>query len=170
MFESSALLRNLRSLMTQSRPLRASDVLRANDATQQDDSTVFVDQVRITTPLASSPRSPATSTISSTQRSRRCCADTTANRDSDHRQGRHIPRPGGGLARARRPPGPAVVRLGLHLLRGCIQAFVDLLAQIGRLVTRWTQKLSDFNNALNAYDALPASTQRRRSLRRAAGR
>ena len=38
------------------------------------------------------------------------------------------------------------------------QAFVDLLAQIGELVARWTQKLTDFNNALTAYDALPAAT------------
>ena len=53
MFESGPLVRNLRSLLTQSRALRASDVLRANDASQQDNSTVFVDQARITTPLAS---------------------------------------------------------------------------------------------------------------------
>ena len=34
-FESGPLLRNLRSLLTQSRPLRASDVLRANDASSE---------------------------------------------------------------------------------------------------------------------------------------
>ena len=51
-FESGPLLRSLRSLLTQSRPLRASDVLRANDASQQDNATVFVDQSRLTAPLA----------------------------------------------------------------------------------------------------------------------
>src|SRR5207253_1798040 len=38
------------------------------------------------------------------------------------------------------------------------QAFKDVLKQIGDLVTRWTKKLTDFGNALNAYDLLPNTT------------
>src|SRR5207244_9839108 len=52
-FESGALLRNLRSLLAQSRPLRPTDILRANDASRKDNSTVFVDQTRLSAPLAS---------------------------------------------------------------------------------------------------------------------
>src|SRR2546429_559850 len=52
-FESGALLRNLRSLLASSRPLRPSDILRANDASRQDNSTVFVDQTRLTALLGS---------------------------------------------------------------------------------------------------------------------
>ena len=36
--------------------------------------------------------------------------------------------------------------------------FADLLAQVSALVSRWNQKLTDFNNALAAYDALPSGT------------
>ncbi len=51
MFEAGALLRELRTMLTQSRPLRASDVRRANDASQEEDSQVFADATRISTPL-----------------------------------------------------------------------------------------------------------------------
>ena len=37
-------------------------------------------------------------------------------------------------------------------------AFTDLLAAVQVLVTRWTGKLTDFNNAMTAYPALPAGT------------
>lgn len=51
-FEVSALVRNLRVLVQQSRPLRATDALLANDATPAQDAQVFADQTRITGPKA----------------------------------------------------------------------------------------------------------------------
>jgi len=156
-FESGPLLRNLRSLLTQSRSLRASDVLRANDATQQDDSTVSLDQSRITAPLAAlialSGDIDNFLNITLTP----LLADTTANRaailaqtDSNIAQAVVL------LERAARLALPSS---GWGFLYAWLhQAFTDLLAQIAGLVTRWTQKLTDFNNALAAYDALPAAT------------
>ena len=38
-------------------------------------------------------------------------------------------------------------------------AFVDVYAAVGDLLNRWTQKLIDFQNDLNAYDALPNTTR-----------
>jgi hypothetical protein len=37
-------------------------------------------------------------------------------------------------------------------------AFSDLLGAVGDLVARWTQRLSDLNDGLNAYDLLPTNT------------
>ncbi|MGA9667637.1 MAG: hypothetical protein WBQ94_00425, partial [Terracidiphilus sp.] len=156
-FESGPLLRNLRSLLTQSRPLRASDVLRANDATQKDNSTVSLDQSRITAPLA------ALTTLSGdidnfvNTTLAPLLLDTTVNRtqiisqvDAFLAQGVAL------IERAARLTLPSsgwgFIYVWLH------QAFADLLAQIGALVVRWTQKLTDFNKALIAYDALSAAT------------
>ena len=49
-FEVSALVRNLRALVQQSRPLRATDALLANNATPAQDAQVFADHTRITAP------------------------------------------------------------------------------------------------------------------------
>ena len=38
-------------------------------------------------------------------------------------------------------------------------AFTDLLGAVDALVTRWTQRLADFNQTLIAYDALPHTTR-----------
>jgi hypothetical protein len=157
MFETASLVRNLRALLTQSRPLRASDVLRANDASQQDNSTVFVDQARITTPLASlTSLAPDTDAFVNTTLAP-LLIDTVTNRAQIiakvdtfladavalmERSARlNLPSSGWGFAYA-----------WLHT------AFADVLAAVNVLVARWTQKLSDFTNALNAYDALPAGT------------
>ncbi len=156
-FESGPLLRNLRSLLTQSRPLRASDVLRANDATQQDNSTVSLDQNRVTTPLAA--LTTLTGDIDNFVNTSLAplLLDTTANRaqiitqvDSFLAQGVALLERAASLTLP--SSGWGFIYAWLH------QAFVDLLAQIGELVARWTQKLTDFNNALTAYDALPAAT------------
>ena len=156
-FESGPLLRNLRSLLTQSRPLRASDVLRANDATQQDNSTVSLDQSRITTPLAAltTLAGDLDNFVNTTLAP--LLLDTTANRtqiitqvDSFIAQAVVLLERAAGLTLP--SSGWGFIYAWLH------QAFADLLAQIGALVARWAQKLTDFNNALTAYDALLAAT------------
>jgi hypothetical protein len=156
-FECAPLLRSLRSLLGQSRPLRATDVLRANDASQKDNSTVFVDQTRITTPLGrlTTLVGELDALVNTTLAP--LLADTTANRGAiianvdtylanavtllGHCAGLALPSSGWGF-----------LYDWLHL------AFKDLLAQVGDLVTRWTQKLTDFANALDAYDLLPGGT------------
>jgi len=156
-FESTPLLRNLRSLLTLSRPLRASDVLRANDASQQDNSTVFLDQTRIATPLAALTSLAADLDTFVNMTLAALLADTTTfraqiitNVDTFLSQSVEL------LERAARLTLPSsgwgFAYAWLHT------AFADLLAAVNVLVTRWTSKLSDFNNALIAYPALPAGT------------
>lgn len=156
-FESGPLLRNLRSLLTQSRPLRASDVLRANDATQKDNSTVSLDESRITGPLATLTTLAGDIDNFVTTMLSPLLADTTANRAAILTQvDSNLAAAVALLERAARLTLPSsgwgFIYAWLH------QAFVDLLAQINALVTRWNQKLTDFDNALIAYDALPAAT------------
>ena len=156
-FESGPLLRNLRSLLTQSRPLRASDVLRANDATQKDNSTISLDQSRITTPLAAlTTLAGDIDTFVNTELAP-LLLDTKANRAQIITQvDSFLAQTVALLERAASLTLPSsgwgFIYAWLH------QAFADLLAQIGELVARWTQKLTDFNNALTAYDVLPAAT------------
>ena len=157
-FESGPLLRNLRSLLTQSRPLRATDVLRANDASQNDDSS-GLPRSETASPLRwqRSPRSRTTSTTSSAPRSRRCWP-TPPRTARNHRPSRleHLADAVALLERAARLALPSS---GWGFLYAWSQqAFADLLAQIADLVVRWTQKLTDFDDALTAYDGLPAAT------------
>ena len=153
MFESAPLLRNLRTLFTNSRALRASDVLRANDASEQDNSSVFVDQSRMTTPLASLTvlagdidtfvNVTLAPWLADTEAHR---AQIVANVDSFLATAADL------LERAARLALPSSGWGFLYSWRQT--AFVDLLAAVEDLVQRWTQKLTDFNAALTAYDAL----------------
>jgi hypothetical protein len=156
-FESGPLLRNLRSLLTQSRPLRASDVLRANDASQQDNSTVFVDLARITTPLAALTALAGDINAFVNTTLAPLLKDVVTNRPAIIAQVDTFMSDAAALleraARVNLPSsGWGFIYAWLH------DAFTQLLANVGGLVTRWTQKLTAFNNALNAYDGLPAGT------------
>src|SRR4029077_3559979 len=156
-FESAPLLRNLRSHFTNSRPLRASDVQRANDASQQDNSNVFVDQSRIATPLATLTTLAGDIDTFVNGTLAPLLADTTANRTQI------IANVDSFLAKAvellERAALLALPSSGWGFLYSWRQtAFADLLAAVADLIQRWTQKLSNFNTALNTYDALPAST------------
>ena len=156
MFEAGALLRELRTMLTQSRPLRASDVRRVNDASQKDDSQVFADAARIATPLAdlktlANDINAFLATLSP------LLSDTTANRAAifaavDNTLAQAI----GLLERASRFAMPSS---GWGFAYDWLRtSFTDLLNQVSVLVKRWDQKLIDFSNALTAYDALPAGT------------
>jgi hypothetical protein len=156
-FELAPLLRNLRSLLANSRPVRATDIRRPNDATQDDNSNTFVDRSRITAPLADlntlaeQINSFLTATLAP------LLADTGANRaqiiantDTLLTTGVDL------LERAARLALPSsgwgFVYDWLHL------AFADLMGAVHDLVDRWAQKLSAFNTGLTAYDALPMTT------------
>jgi hypothetical protein len=156
-YESGPLLRNLRSLLTQSRALRASDVLRANDASQQDNSSVFVDAGRITAPLASLTTLAGDIDLFVNTKVAPLLADTTANRAQiiAHVDG-FLADAVALLARGARSSLPSS---GWGFLYAWLHdAFTDLLTQIADLVTRWTQKLTDFAKALADYDLLPIAT------------
>jgi hypothetical protein len=156
-FECGPLLRNLRALLTQSRPLRASDVLRANDASQKDDSTGFLDQSRIATPLASLTTLAGDLDYFVNTKLAPLLLDPIANRAQIIAQVDTF------LAQAvdllERAAHLALPSSGWGFLYDWLhQGFVDLFSQIGDLVNRWTKKLTDFGNALNTYDLLPAAT------------
>ncbi len=157
MFEAAPLLRNLRALFINSRPLRASDVQRANDASHQDNSNVFVDQSRITTPLAilSALATDVDAFVNGALAP--LLADITTNR------AQIIANVDSFLAKAvellERAALLALPSSGWGFLYSWRQtAFADLLAPVADLIQRWTQKVSNFNSALTAYDGLPAST------------
>ncbi len=156
MFEAGPLLRELRTMLTQSRPLRASDVRRVNDASQSDDSQVFSDATRISKPLAdlktlANDVNAFLATLSP------LLLDTAANRAAiiaavDNTLAAAV----GFLERAARFAMPSS---GWGFAYDWLRtSFTDLLAQVSELVARWNQKQIDFNNALLAYDALPAGT------------
>ena len=156
-FESGPLLRSLRSLLTQSRALRASDVLRANDARTTDDSTVFVDPNRLTQPLATLTTLAGDLESFINTKLTPLLSDTTANRaqiiaqvDGFLAQSVEL------LERAARLALPSSGWGFIYLWRQ--STFKDLLGQVGELTKRWSKKLTDFGAALNAYDVLPAST------------
>ena len=157
MFECGPLLRSLRSLLTQSRALAASDVLRSNDASAQDNAAVYLDPARISAPLASLQQLAADIAAFVNTTLAPWLADTAANRtviiantDATLTSGIDL------LERSARLNLPSAgwgfIYAWLHT------AFTDLLAAVGDLVTRWTQKLAAFGDALNAYDLLPAGT------------
>jgi hypothetical protein len=156
-FESGPLLRSLRSLLTQSRALRASDVLRANDARTRDDSSVFVDPNRLTQPLATLTTLAGDLDSFINAKLAPLLSDTTANRtqiitqvDSFLAQAVEL------LERAARVALPSSGWGFIYLWHS--RAFKDLLSRVADLITRWSKKLTDFANALNAYDLLPAGT------------
>ncbi len=155
-FEAGPLIRDLRTLVTQGRPLRATDVRRANDATKDDDSQVFADAARIATPLVDL-KSLASDVSAFVATLKPLLDDTNANRAAiiafvDDSFTKAI----GFLERAARFAMPSSGWGFVYVWRR--RAVADLLAQVSALVARWNQKLSDFQNALVAYDSLPLAT------------
>jgi hypothetical protein len=157
MFETAPLLRNLRSLLLNSRALRASDVLRANDVGPQDDATVFVDQARLTAPLAELNSVAADLDAFVNDTLAPLLIDTTANR------AQILANVDGFLAQTvellERTARLALPSSGWGFVYDWLHAaFVDLMGAVAGVVTRWTQRLSDFQDALTPYDALPFNT------------
>jgi len=155
-FEASPLLRELRTLTTQSRPLRASDARRANDASQDDNSTVFADSTRISGPNGDlKTLGDQIETYLATLAP--LLADTVAHRSQIiDAVDASLQTAAGFLERAAKFAMPSSGwGFAYDWKRG---AFSDLLAQVRALVDRWTQKLSDFDAAILAYDNLPPGT------------
>jgi hypothetical protein len=156
MFEAGPLLRSLRTLIAQSRPLRASDASRANDARRSDNSTVFVDKARITTPQGTlttlagdigaylSTLQPWIDDPATNRAAIVAATDTTLTKAIAL------------LERAARFNAPSAGWGFAYAWRRA--AFIDLLEQVKALVTRLNQKVTDFDAALAAYAALPVAT------------
>ncbi len=155
LFETAPLLRSVRTLVTQSRPLRATDLVRSNDASGSNNTTLFTDKTRISNPFAalqtvSSDMTTFLFTLTPLLTDPINVSAVVAAVDGNiaatiallERAARfNLPQSGWGFAYA-----------------WLQSAFADLLAQVSALVSRWNQKLTDFNDALTAYDSLPAGT------------
>jgi hypothetical protein len=158
MFETGALLSNLRPLLLHSRPLRPTDIRRANDSTSADDAAVFVDASRITTPLASLTHLAAEIDSFLTTTLAPLLTDPAGNRAQIIAQvDSFLAQTIGFLERAARLAVPSSGwGFALNWLH---TAFADIFAAVANLTARWTSKLMDFASALTAYDALPFATR-----------
>lgn len=156
LFQISPLVRRLNMLVARSRPLRATDATLHNDATPEQDADVFVDRGLVSQPAAQLDALSADialflGTLVS------LLADPIAHRDAIvggidvsleaaasllERAARfNIPQSGWGFAYEWRR-----------------KALIDLFAKVGGLVSRWNQRVADFDAMIIAYDALPAAT------------
>src|SRR5262245_13407668 len=155
-FEAGPLLRELRTLVTQSRALRATDVSRANDVKQDDTGQVFVSPGRLATPLGD--LSALGNDIDGFLGTLKPLLDDPvanraaiiANVDAWLSQAVSL------LERASRFSMPSSGWGFVFAWRHA--AFYDLLGQVSQLVTRWNRKLTDFGDAIVAYDNLPLAT------------
>lgn len=167
-FAVLSLVRALKTLIAGARPLQATDILLQNSATQADNGAVFTDRSRIAGPKAQLDAlgadidaylAPLTTLLQ----------DTTTNRNAiiagidgflD-----------GAVGLLERASRFAIPQSGWGFLYAWRRsALGDLLTLVRGLVTRWTQRLVDFDAKIAAYDALPAATSdddRFRALRAA---
>jgi len=155
-FQILPLLRSLKAAVTRSRPLRATDAMLHNQASPEDNGSVFVDSARFTTPLTNLAKidSDITTFLLALDP---LVADPVANRAAIlagidgfldttvsllERSARfNIGKSGWGFALAWK-----------H------QAFTDLFAKVSDLVARWKAKLTSYDGKITAYDLLPLAT------------
>ncbi len=155
-FQIMPLLRSVKALVTRSRPLRATDAMLHNDASPDNDASVFVDDARISMPKTALDQLGADIGIFLGVLTP-LMADPVANRAAI------VSGIDGFLATAVSLLDRASsFNLG-HSGWGFVfawkhTAFADLFAQVGSLVKRWNQRLADFDSKLADYDALPAAT------------
>lgn len=155
-FQALALLRCVKTLVACSRPLQATDAMILNSASPEANESVFVDSTRITMPKAALDKLLADigaflGTLAP------LTADPATNRAAI------VAGIDGFLDSAVALLGRAArFNIGLagwgFAFAWKHSAFLDLLAAISALVTRWTQKLADYDAKINAYDSLPGGT------------
>ncbi len=154
--EVAPLARSLRTLVSQSRALRATDAVLQIDASPEQDASVFVDRDRIAQPKAGLD-ALAVDFAAFLAALEPFVADPVANRAAIvagidafaadavellERAARfNLPLSGWGFVYERRRT-----------------AFAGLLTQVRELVGRWDRRLSDFDTRITAYDALPQAT------------
>jgi hypothetical protein len=155
-FATLPLLRSLKQVVTRSRPLRATDAMLHNQASPEDDDSVFINSSRFAAPLAQLNKidSDITTFLGTLNP---LLADTVTNRtailaDIDSFLDSTVAL----LERASRfnigNSGWGFAHDWKH------QAFLDLMSKISDLVTRWKAKLTAFDAQITAYDLLPLAT------------
>jgi hypothetical protein len=155
-FEILALVRSLKTLVAGGRPLRASDASLANDATPDQNASVFVDRNRIAVLLtALDALSADIGTFLAPLNA--LLANPLAN------QAAILAGIDGFIDAAvtllERAARFAMPLSGWGFALGWRQrAVADLLRQVSDLITRWNAKLADFDTRIAAYDGLPAAT------------
>jgi hypothetical protein len=155
-FELSAMLRSLRVLVLESRPLRASDMTLQMEATQAHDETVSVDEarlIRVRSGMSTlrqdlltfhTTHSAQLTDLANQKEAILTAIDTTLTTFIDL------------LARA---ASFAIPQTGWGFVyEWKRRTFGALLQQVADLVARWTDKLAQFDTLVAAYDALPVST------------
>ncbi len=154
-FETAPLVRSLKTLVSHARPLRATDAMLHNEATPEQDTTIFVDRARIAnpkaaldtlsgdigtflatlTPLIADPKTNRAAIVNGIDGFLTSTVELLARAASFN-----LPLSGWGFAFAWRQA-----------------AFVDLLAQVSTLLARWNARLADYDARIATYDALPGN-------------
>ncbi len=155
-FEISALVRAVRTLVTGARPLRATDAALSNAATDAANADVSADRARIADPYADLVWIGADlATLAGTLAP--LAADPVTNRATILAQvDAYVDQAVALLALAASFRVPAAGHG--FALTGRHEAFAALIAQVAALIDRWNGKLADFDAAVDAYDALPPAT------------
>jgi hypothetical protein len=158
-FELAPLVRVLRTIVRRSRPLRASDVMLANDARRTQDATTVIDRSRIAGPLAD------LDTLRGDIAAKSAMLEPLVNDPVTHEPNRiqiladvdtHLDDTVGLLTRGARFRLPAC---GFGFLFDWRRnAFEMLLGQVALFVARLDTKLADFDDLIASYDSLPAPT------------
>jgi hypothetical protein len=155
-FDFSALVRSVKSLLARSRPLRPSDTLMKSDATVSSDASAVIDRDRVATPLSAlATLSSDVSTWLSTLGA--LLADPVAYRDAI------IAGVDGLLGDAakllERATRNALPQAGWGFITEWKRAaFADFIAAVANWVARWDARRADYAAKLAAYNALPAGT------------
>jgi hypothetical protein len=155
-FEVSALVRAVKTLVTQSRPLRATDAALGNDATAAANAAVSLDRARIAGPKTAldSLRSDVASFVATLAP---LVADPVTHRATILAQiDTYLDQAVSLLSRAARFRLPSA-GWGFALAWRH-DAFAALMTQVAGLTDRWHGKLADYDARITAYDALPAAT------------
>jgi hypothetical protein len=155
-FQATALLRRLKTLLAKARALRATDAILHNEAAPADDDKVTLDRARVASPkaLLDGLATDMSGVIAARQPA---LDDTVANRDAivaaiDATIDEAVEL----LQRAALLAVPLAGWGFLYTARR--KASADLYARIGKLVKRWSDRLDDFTTRLLAYDNLPVAT------------
>jgi hypothetical protein len=155
-FEVTALVRSLKTLITGARPLQATDATLNNDARPDQNAAVFVDRARIAGPKADlDTLSGDIGTFIGTLGPLLDHPDTNRAAIINGIDG-FLDGAVALLERAARFNIPLCGWGFGYAWRH--RATVDLLAQVSDLVTRWDAKLADFDARIASYDRLPAGT------------
>ena len=158
-FELMPLLRQLRRLVTTSRPLRSSDSSRTNDAKQQQDATVSVDAARVT-----GVRAALLLLAADLQTFLDSLSDDPALRVTDFES--YLDDAVALLARAAQFGIPQTGWGFAYETKRRI--FAAVLARVAGIVARWDDRLAQFTAVMATYDATAPEETKRRFLERAA--